>query len=190
VYGKVVVERVEELNERPRHLHPGRAPAHHHEREGARLGLRAGPIIALELTENVVAEIDRVGDVLQRIAVLPHARNAEIVAHGPGGQNQVVVLERGTALEVDEPLIEVEVHDRPQPEAHRLVSPEDVADVVGDVVRLQPRHRDLVEQRLKLVVIVAVDQRDLRGGIAKRLGGLKPAEAGPDDDDVRVAGRP
>jgi hypothetical protein len=57
-----------------------------------------------------------------------------------------------------------------------------------DVDPTQPRGGDLVEQRLKRMEVVAVDDGDLDVGVPQPAGGGQPTETGPDHDDVRPAG--
>ncbi len=60
---------------------------------------------------------------------------------------------------------------------------QDVAQRRGDRGRGQPGGRHLVEERLKCVVIAAIDQQDVHGGGAQGTRGGKAAEATADDDD-------
>jgi hypothetical protein len=54
-----------------------------------------------------------------------------------------------------------------------------------DIAGVQRRRRDLVEQRLKQVVIAAIDQRDRDRRIGELARRREASEAAPDDDDVR-----
>ena len=51
----------------------------------------------------------------------------------------------------------------------------------------KPGRRDLVEQRLKQVIVVPVDDRDVGVDARERLRGKQAAEAGADDDDARTS---
>ena len=52
---------------------------------------------------------------------------------------------------------------------------------VGDVVGVEPRRGDLVQQRLEQVEVVGVDDLDVDGlRLARRLGDRQPAEPGAD----------
>jgi hypothetical protein len=53
----------------------------------------------------------------------------------------------------------------------------------GDVLRGQLRARDLVEQRLELVIVVAIDQRDLDAFIAQSARARHPGEATAENED-------
>ena len=56
----------------------------------------------------------------------------------------------------------------------------------GDIGRRKTRGRDLIEQRLKQVMIVAVDQRDVERLPGEALGDRQSAEAAADNDDPRL----
>ena len=53
------------------------------------------------------------------------------------------------------------------------------ADGGGNFAGRQAGGRDLVEQRLKSMVVLTVHDRDLNGKAGKLLGGVESAEAGP-----------
>jgi len=46
--------------------------------------------------------------------------------------------------------------------------------------------RNLIEQRLKGVVILAIDDRDLDRGVSQTLRGIQAAEAGAHDHNARL----
>src|SRR4030095_12737408 len=59
---------------------------------------------------------------------------------------------------------------------------EDAADGCGDVSRAQSRGRDLVQERVKQVMVLPVQTRDFDAiAVSKRLGGVQADEAGSDD---------
>ena len=67
---------------------------------------------------------------------------------------------------------------------------EELAQRERDVAGGQLRGRDLVEQRLELVVVVAVDQRDADVVLARQPPDAADAgEAAADDDDVQLPSR-
>jgi hypothetical protein len=47
-----------------------------------------------------VAEVERVGDVLERESVLAHALQVDVVGNSPDGKNQSIVRHRGSAFRV------------------------------------------------------------------------------------------
>ncbi len=63
---------------------------------------------------------------------------------------------------------------------------QNVANRRGDVGRRKARGRDLVEQRLKQMMIVAVDQRDLERLTGEARGDRQSAEAAADNDHPRL----
>jgi hypothetical protein len=60
----------------------------------------------------------------------------------------------------------------------------ELTDRRGDVRRREDRRRHLIEQRLKYVVVAAVDQEDLGIGMPQRMRRRDPGEAAADDDDA------
>jgi hypothetical protein len=62
--------------------------------------------------------------------------------------------------------------------------PKNEPDRRGDVTRRQDGRGDLIEQRLKQVVVVTVHQGDLHVRARKPAGTRKSGEPGSDDDDV------
>ena len=51
----------------------------------------------------------------------------------------------------------------------------------------QRRRRHLIEQRLKDVVVMAIDHGHVHVGGRERAGGVQPAKSAADDDDARPA---
>jgi hypothetical protein len=58
---------------------------------------------------------------------------------------------------------------------------------LSDVGRGKNRERDLVEQRLKGVMIAAIDYRDVDRQMREPFGGVKAGKARADDDDAGTA---
>jgi hypothetical protein len=74
-----------------------------------------------------------------------------------------------------------------QLDLHVDVIVEELAQRVRDVARGQLRRRDLVEQRLELVIVVAVDQGDPDVvAVGQPPGAADAGEAAADDDDVQL----
>ena len=61
---------------------------------------------------------------------------------------------------------------------------EDAADRRRNITRRQARGRDLVEQRLEQVIVVAIDDRDVERRFRQLLGRRKPTETCPDNYDT------
>ncbi len=67
---------------------------------------------------------------------------------------------------------------------------QDGADRLRDVSGREDRERNLIEQRLKGVVVLAVDDRDINGKLAEMPGRVDAAEPCADDHNSRAsAGR-
>ena len=66
---------------------------------------------------------------------------------------------------------------------------EDASDRRRDISRREPRRRDLVEQRLKQVVVVAIDDGDVERRLRQLLGRRKAAESCSDNYDAMAPGR-
>ncbi len=66
---------------------------------------------------------------------------------------------------------------------------ENAADRRGDVRRREARGRHLVQERLKQMVIVLIDQGDVERRAGEVLRRAQPAEPGTDDDDLGVCRR-
>ena len=122
----------------------------------------------LEALEHGMAQRHRVVEVLQRDRVLGDAGHAVGGRHRAGGDHQRVVGEgrgcRPGALDGDRAGVEVGGHDPAEVHGDVALSPEDAAHGVGDIVAVEPGRGHLVQQRLEQVVVVGVDQIDVRPG--------------------------
>jgi hypothetical protein len=107
--------------------------------------------------------------------------------------DEAVVTDRQRRAElvgVDLAGADVDVLDLGQHHAHERVVAEDVTDGGRDLALREDAGRHLVEQRLKEVVVGAVDQRHPDGLPLEGAGGEQPTEAAPDDHHVvPVVGR-
>ena len=65
----------------------------------------------------------------------------------------------------------------------------EVAERVADGRGLEQAARELVEERLEGVVVVAVDEHDLGVGVRELLGGADAGEASAEDQDARLRRR-
>ena len=109
---------------------------------------------------------------------------------GAGGEYEVIVFELGTAAEVSAATLHVEVRDLIH-EDKRVGGPQDCADRLGNVGCGEHSHGDLIEQRLKGVVILAVDNGDVDIGIRELHGRIQAGKACADDEHPlsRTAGQ-
>ena len=101
-----------------------------------------------------------------------------------GGNDQTVVGHLAAPAErVDHqtPGRDVDPDDLAQDDCGVALVPQDVADRRSDVAFGEDAGRHLIEQRLKQVMVGAVDDRHLDIGPPKRLGGEEAGEPGADD---------
>ena len=166
------------------HLDAGRAGADDHEREQPPpLGLVVGQFRLLECQQDAAADA---GGVLDALEARRHRRPfvmAEIGVRRAGRDDQRVVGDRARS-DQDAPPRGIDAgHLRHQHGRVRLLA-QDVPDRPGDIGRRQRGGRDLIEQRLKAVVVLRSITVTSTGARGERLRRFQPAEAGADDDDV------
>ena len=179
--GEVLAEdEVDELAHRPGELDAGGATAHQDHGVEASPGHRVlGPGGALEAGEQVVADRQRLAERLEAVGVLLRRVHPEVVVHGPGGDDEVVVVEvaRGG---VEAARLEVDTGHPRQPEGHVAATPHRRTHRVRDLRRVEQRGRHLVEQRLE-----EVDEDHVDGHVAQRPGGGETAETGAEHHHPR-----
>ena len=140
----------------------------------------------LEHAEDARAQPLRVVERVERERVLVGARGAEEVRLRAGRQHERVAGRSARPSVV----VTVRVAGSIEATSASLTSmlaslAEELAQRVRDVARRELRGRHLVEQRLELVVVVAVDQRDVHVVVLGQPPGAADAgEAAADDDDV------
>ena len=179
-------------------LHPGEAAARHHEGQQAlpHLGV-ALDVGLLQDVDGVIAQDERVAEILERQRVLGEAGLAGEARHVAEGDHEVVVLEeellRAEARRRDHALApEVDALDRPRVEVRARAQPPDRRDGVQDPDA--PRDH-LRQHRLEHDVVVAAHQPQLdlaarELGLEELLEGqgrVDTAEAAAQDQDP---GRP
>src|SRR5262249_11667050 len=165
-------------------LDPGGARADDHKGEEAPALLRvAGELGTLERDQDPAPDAGRVLDALEAGRRILPLVVTEIGMGGPGRDHQVIVgnLERIRANDACRG-----VDAAPLRHQHRRirVAAEDMADRPGDVGGREGRGRDLIEQGLKAVMVLLVDDGHVDRRTHERLGGLDAAEAGTHDDDL------
>ena len=178
-----------DLGERAGHLDAGRAAADHDKRQErlapARIGFTLG---TFERQQHAPPDVERV---LERLEA--RRGRAPLVVPEVGVRRAA----RDDQIVVRQPLVIVAAHPRGSPaaglidRAHLgeqdldvLLAPQDPADGRRDVAGRKRRHRHLVEQRLEDVMIPAVENRDADPRAAEGAGGIQPAKAAADDDDM------
>ena len=152
-----------ELRDGPRQFDArGTTPDHH---EAQALGTQRRIALALrglEGHQHTPPNFHRIVETLEsRCIVLPLVVS-EVVSASTGREHQIVV---GQLLALPEQhVLPFEVHARHFRQEHGDVSlvAYDGANRRGDFAGSEPRHRHLVEQGLKQMVILAIDERDFR----------------------------
>ena len=99
-------------------------------------------------------------------------------------QHEIVVGERRHAVDHDLLLGQVDALDRTLVEGPVRVPVQQLADRVADLGRPELVGGDLIQQRLKRVVVVLVDDREPHRRVAQFLRGPDAAETGAQDHDV------
>jgi hypothetical protein len=112
---------------------------------------------------------------------------AEVTVTGAGGKDQKVVP-HGHVQPVrvgyeDTFLVLVHICDLSQDHGRVFLLPENRTDWKANLTGRQNRRRDLVEQRLKQVVIRTIDQENLCWCLAESLGGRQPTKPSTNNDD-------
>ena len=173
-----------ELGDRACELHAGRPAADDHEPEQPLAG--RGVVLdlgGLERSQDAAANQRRVVDALQaRRERLPFLV-AEVRMRRARCDDQIVERER-PVVQRDLVFRSVDAGDLGEQHAHVALAAQDRADRPRDVGRRQARGRDLIQQRLKQVVVVPVDERHVRRDFRERARGEQPAEPGAEDHDA------
>ena len=108
----------------------------------------------------------------------------EIGVARAGSKDEIVVGHMAPAHDRDRARRNIDADDLAQYDRNILVGANDAADRGGNVSRRQPSGRHLIEQRLKQVIVLSVNDDDLNGSIRKSFCRPQSAESGPDDDDT------
>jgi hypothetical protein len=184
---KVLLEHaVDEFAQPARGLDAGRSPAHDDDRQ---VGPRAagGDFGAgvLERRQQARAQPDRVVQGLERHRVLIDAGDAEAGRHRAGGDDQVVVLQRDLGIDGHGSAVEVDRGHRAEHEPRRFRAAQNAANGEADVAGIKTRRCHLVQQRLKRVEVVGIDDGHVDGRTTQSLDDAQATKPGPDDDNVR-----
>ena len=160
------------FDDRAGHLHARGAAADEHEGEEALAFRRIGcPLGLLVRHQHPRPYPQRVVERLERRRVRRPVVVAEVGAAGAGGDDQVVVRQRVAVVEVHAPGRKVYFLRFGQQHTRVVVVAQYPANGRGDVARRQAGRCHLIQQRLKDVVVVAVDQRHAHRRAPQRLGG-------------------
>src|SRR5690606_21786526 len=171
-----------ELADGARHLHAGRAAADDHEREehppARRIALHLG---LLEREEDALADADRVTYGLEPVRVLRPLVVPEIIGARPGGDDEIVEPELAALSELDHAASEVDADGLVEEDRSVLLLREHAADRHGDGARREPRGRHLIEEWLKEVVVLAIDERHVDARSPERPREREPSEPAAHD---------
>src|SRR5262245_39632007 len=104
---------------------------------------------------------------------------------GTGGDDEIV---EGNAPAFSEDLLGRDIYARHlrQDDARVALAAKDAADRRGDVGGRQSGSRNLIEQGLEQVIVVAIDHHDIEWHLRQSPGGRQPAKSGSNDDDTRA----
>ena len=113
----------------------------------------------LETTQHTPADLGRLFDRFQsRSKRLPFLF-AEIAVLGPARHHQIIVV-RLTLISDDDATFGINRFNGAADDPHVLGTGKDTANGCGDFGRAQPRHRDLIQERLEQVMVPPIDQGD------------------------------
>ena len=174
---------VDEVGDGAGRLDAGRSGPDDDDVEGALVDVGRVAVGGLEHLEQPGPQRLGVVDRVEREGVLLGARGVEEVGPRPGGEHEVVPGERLAVRRRDGAGGRVDRGHRQLLDGDRLVLVEDGAERAGDVGGRQLGRGHLVQQRLELVVVVAVEQRDGHAVLAELLGAADAGEAAADDHD-------
>jgi hypothetical protein len=177
--------RAVELGDRSRRLDPRRAATDDDGVQGAVLDHARVVVCCLPPLDEVILELDGVRQRVHRERVLAGPFGAEEVHLGSEAKDEVVVLDRVDLVEAGLACVEVDGGDAGLMDGGVLLMPDEIAKRVTDGGGLEQARRELVEQRLEGVVVVAVDQHDFGVGVFELLRGSDAREATAEDEHPR-----
>ena len=184
-----IQDRSRQIGKRPCQLHAGRTATHHHgghQRLTMRLVLTT--FRALVSEQQVAPQAHRVVEGFQARRVLRPVIPTE-VGRAAAHRDHEVVKREFTIGQDHPPPGRIDRSHLGQDHLQIRLPPQQGADRLRNIRRGQSRRRDLVEQRLKQVVVLPIDHRDAHPFRGARLGKTQPAEAGSKHHDVRQRGR-
>ena len=185
--------RVRQFRKRARKLHPGRTAADHQN------GHQFAPAFLVGLgfrffkrQQDLAADAQGIVERLEAGRILRPTVVAEITRHPAEGENQVIVIQHAALGKLRGPVGDMDFFGL-QIEADRLAHQhvevwlprKDGANRLRDVHRRESGRGDLIEQRLKKMMVLPIDQRDPRQLGRKFPAKRQPAEAGADHHNAR-----
>ena len=180
--------RAVELRQRAGGLDAGRPAAHDDDVQRAVLHEARVLVHGIPSLEQVIPEAQRVRQRVHRVGVLGRAFCSEEVDFRPQSEHEVVVRQRLELLELHRPLLEIDTGDVGLVDGRVVVPVDEVAQRVPDDGGLDQARGELVDERLERVVVVLVDEHDVRVGVLQLLHGADTGEAAAEDDDARSLG--
>jgi len=139
---------------------------------------------SLERAQQARADEGRLLDGLHAGGEVSPVLVTEVVIDGARCEHQVVVA-HADAIGDDAAAREIDRVDLREHHPGVLLVAQDGPDRLSDVRRRERRGRDLVEQGLKEMVVVAVDDQHIGGRAGQRPRGEQAAEATTHDDNLR-----
>jgi len=106
----------------------------------------------------------RVGERLETEGMLGNAGDAEILRDRPSSQDELVVGDRRAVGEFPDPAVGVDTGDLTEANVPTHAPAQDGPEADADVLGLQDRGCDLVEQWLEGVMVAPIHERDAKGG--------------------------
>ncbi len=143
---------------------------------------------ALEAREHVVAQPQRLAEILQAEGLLLDAGVAVVVRGAPRREHERVVLEHVVVGEPDRLRGHVDVHDASLAVADVGRVAEQRAQRRRDLRRREQAARHLVQQRREEVIVAVVDDEHVDRLADECLGALQAAEPRADDHDLSTDG--
>ncbi len=124
---------------------------------------------------------------VQRECELLSTGHPEVVGSCADREHQRVVRDRLLAVDEHVPGVRVDADDRFHPALDVELVTEDRTHRVGNIARIEPRGRDLVQQRLERVVVAAVDDHDVDRPVREVLHDVEAREASTDHHDTMAS---
>src|SRR5690606_21743985 len=166
-------------------LDAGRPAAHDDEGQIAATLLRIAHLLrSFERLQDAPTDLGRLGQRLEPRCILLPFFMTEVRMLRAAGEQQIVVAELARIGD-DLARFDVDTARLGLDDVHVRRTGEDAADRYRDVRGTQGRHRDLIEKRLKEVMILAIDDRDGDvGHVTQSLRRVQSRKSRTDDDDL------
>ena len=171
------------VGDRARKLDPrGSAADHYKVQRRMRAGFERLPLRELKRQQHAASYLRRIFNCLQPGSNLRPVIMAEVRMRRSGGNDQVVILELGAGLQLYAPRSCIEADRLIHQHVNVFVIAKNRPDGLRNIRRGKHGKRDLVEQRLKGVVVPPVDNRHIHRERRQPLRGVDTAKAGTQHD--------